>query len=457
MSTARTDMPLVPREGLPAWVYLLGGFAVLVVVQGALRKWVLPGYSTPLYIAKDVVLLASLGLFLLRYGFPLTAPLRRSALPLLWGGLAFIVALQAFNLNVPSLAAGVFGVRNYLLYSVLLVMMPLALEHVQRPGRLIAIIALVGVVPVLALGFYQYTMPVDHWINQYVAVGSPVEAIQGDPRITGTFSYIQGMGTFIVFTLAFGAGVLVSGIRRGNQWYGALGLPVLALALVVAPMNGSRSVVFGFALALPFVLYSAFRRGRRMSLVVAVCGLVLVGGYVGTQTEWATQGWAAFQQRVETASDQGTRVESMLWDPITKVGPAGITGYGAGSTHPTASALSSEGRVRVPGVSYEEELGRVIMELGVIGGGFFLGLKLWLLWMTWRGMQRARSAWEDVICMTAFVVAFQHLIVEKIVFNHVGGAIYWLCMGAAAWVWSRQQVDTRDHPRPSELATASQA
>lgn len=430
------------RRTHPAWMYLLCGFAVLIVVQGALRKWILPGYATPLYVAKDLVLLGGFGLFLDQYGFRLPAAAQKTALPLLWGGLAAIVCVQAFNLRVPSPAVGLLGIRNYLLYSVLLVMVPMALQYVRRPRRVVTIVGLVVVAPVLALGFYQYTMPVGHWINQYVATGAPVNAISGDPRITGPFSYIQGMGTFLVFSLAFGAAVFIAGIRRGERWYQILGAPLLVFALVVAPMNGSRSVIFGFALAIVFVLYRALQRGRRTSIVVGICLLVLVGGYAATEAEWATQGWNAFEQRVETASDQGTRVGSMLWDPIEKVHI--LLGYGAGSTHPGASALSASGRVYPEGVSYEEELGRVIVELGLIGGVLFFGLKLWILWMTWDAMGRARNSWEDILCMTAFTVAFLHLVVEKIVFNHIGGSIYWLCAGAALWVWSRRDKSLKD-------------
>jgi hypothetical protein len=423
-------------QRLPAWIYLLCGFALLIIVQGALRKWVLPGYSTPLYIAKDLVLLGGFGLFLGRCGFRLPTAAKKTALPLIWGGLALIVCVQAFNLRIPSAAVGILGVRNYLLYSVLLVMVPMALQYVQRHRRLVTIVGIAVIAPVLILGFYQYTMPVDHWINRYVAVGAPVAKVEGDPRITGTFSYIGGMGSFLVFSLAFGTAVFVAGIRRGDRWYQIVGPPLFALALVVAPMNGSRSVVFGFFLAVPFVLYRAFQQGRRSALVLGISALLLVGGYVGTQSQWATRGWAAFEQRVETASDQGTRIQSMLWDPIEKVHI--VFGYGAGSTHPGATALSAEGRVYPEGISYEEELGRAIVELGLVGGVIFLVLKLWVLWMTWDAMKRARTSWEDILCMTAFIVAFLHLIVEKIVFNHIGGSIYWLCAGAALWVWCRR-------------------
>jgi O-antigen ligase len=260
------------------------------------------------------------------------------------------------------------------------------------------------------------------------------------------------MGSFLVFALALGTAVFVAGIRRGDRWYQMVGPPLFALALVVAPMNGSRSVVFGFFLAVPFVLYEAFQQGRRSALILGISALLLVGGYVGTQSQWATQGWAAFGHRVETASDQDARIKAMLLDPIKKVDI--LFGYGAGSTHPGANALSSEGRVHPAGVNYEPELGRAIVELGLIGGVLFIALKLWVLWMTWDAMRRARTSWEDVLCMTAFIVAFLHLIVEKIVFNHIGGSIYWLCAGAALWVWCRRDSVPTDVDS-SRLASSS--
>jgi hypothetical protein len=415
---------------------------------------VFPGLSIPLYIAKDLVLLGAFGLFVERHGFRLPAAAKSTALPLLWGGLAVIVCLQAFNLRVPSVAVGLLGIRNYLLYSVLLVMVPMALQHVNRPKRVVSTVGLGIVVPVLILGFYQYRMPVSHWINQYVAVGAPVTAMEGDPRITGTFSYIGGMEALLVFSLALGVGITLAGMRRGDRYYQIFGTSLLILALVVAPMNGARSVIFGFFLAVPFVVYRALQRGRRKSLILGICVLVIGLCYAGTQIEWATQGWDAFEQRVETASDQGNRAEAMLWDPIEKIHI--LVGYGAGSTHPGATALSSEGRVHPTGVSYEEELGRVIVELGLIGGAIFLALKLWILWMTWDGMKRAQNSWEDIICMTAFTFAFLHVVVQKIVFNHIGGSVYWLCAGAALWVWSRRdKVPLNRHARsPTAQTTA---
>lgn len=438
------------RQPTPAWLYLIGTFALLIVLQGAFRKWGPSYLSTPLYILKDVVLLGGLGLYLLRYDFRLPKALRTSWLPLLWGGVACIVVLQAFNLNQPSAAVGMLGIRNYLLYSVLLVMMPRAMQHIRRPDRVITYIALGVVLPVLLLGFYQYRMPPGHWINQYVAAGAPVSNVAGDPRITGTFSYIQGMGVWLTTTLAFSMSILVAGLTRGRGWYQILGGGLLILALIVAPMNGSRSVIFGFGGALPLVLYAAFQRKQRLSLILAFIFLLVVGAYSWSGISIVSEAWNPIEQRTKKAPFE-KRITGPLLRPIRVVEAGGVTGYGAGSTHPGAQVLSSEGRIN-PDVGYEGELERVLLELGVFGLIFFLGLKLWLLWMAWEAMVQARNSWEDVICITTFVLALVTIAHEKIVFNHIGGALYWLLIGATAWVWCRHQSSFPSVSRPQNRA-----
>jgi hypothetical protein len=421
-------------------MWMLGLFLVLIVVQGALRKWALPGLATPLYAAKDAALAAGFVLLSQRHSPRLTTPLRRSWLPLLWGGFAFVVLLQAFNLNVPSAVVGVLGIRSYLLYSLLLILLPLALERVERPRRLLLAVSLGLIVPVLLLGMYQYWQPVGSWINQYVADGTTPVGVLSRPRITGTFSYIGGMGAFLVFALLFGLGVLLSGLRHGDRFYRILGGGVLGLALVVAPMNGSRGVVLGPLVPLPFVLYVLLRRRRGMAVGASLVLLVGMGVFVGSESAWVTQGWEAVEHRMETASDQDTRVQSMLLDPIRKVSVGGFLGYGAGATHQAAGALSSSGRIQIEGVGYEGELGRVLIELGVIGALLFLALKAWLAWIGWQALRRAQGAWTTCLSVMSFSKLFLNLGVGMIVFNHISSALYWICAGCAVWVWSRQEV-----------------
>jgi hypothetical protein len=415
-------------------------FGVLIVFQGMLRKWVLPPLATPLYIAKDISLLGALLLFGAQHKIRLTTPLRQTVLPVLWGGLSFIVILQSFNLNVPSLAVGVLGIRSYLLYSTLLVLLPVALEYVQKPKRVLIIIALTVIVPVLLLGMYQYTQPVGSWINQYVADDAQAVGVMSHPRITGTFSYIGGMGAFLSFSLFFSLGLFLAGLTHQHRFYQVLGGSLLALSLVVAPMNGSRSVVLGMLIPLPLVLYAILRRRRRgLAVIASLCLLTVVGGYIASENAWLTQGWEVIEHRLETASDQDTRVQNMLLDPIRKVPVGGLLGYGTGATHQAASALSEGGRLQIKGVGYEGELGRVLIELGVFGFLFFLALKAWIAWVAWQALCRAQNAWTTFLSVMSFSSLFLKAGISMIVFNHISGALYWICAGCAVWVWSRQE------------------
>jgi hypothetical protein len=408
-----------------------------------LRKWIFPGLSTPLYIAKDLALIGSIALFGLRGVFRLTTPLRRTLLPLLWGGFAFIVCLQTFNLNVPSVAVGLIGLRSYLLYTALLVILPIALERVQRPERVLLIASLTLIVPVLLLGMYQYSQPVGSWINQYVADDTQAVGVLSRPRITGTFSYIGGMGSFLLFSLFFALGILLAGFRDRRRFYQILGGGLLGLALIVAPMNGSRSVVFGLLLPLPLVLYAVLRQRRGLAVGLGLLLLTVAGAYVATQSAWVTQGWEVIDHRMENASDQDSRVQNALLDPIRKIPVGGVLGYGTGSTHQAANALSSRGRVEIEGVGYEGEPGRVIIELGVFGGLLYLALKAWLAWIGWQALRRSSSTWTTMLSVMSFSMLFYHLGTGMIVFNHISGALYWICAGCAVWVWSRQEVEKK--------------
>jgi hypothetical protein len=191
------------------------------------------------------------------------------------------------------------------------------------------------------------------------------------------------------------------------------------------------------------VLYTILRRQRGLIVGIVLILLSLVGAYAASESAWLTQGWEVIEHRMETASDQDTRVRTMLLDPIRKIPVGGVWGYGAGSTHQAATALSSEGRIQIQGVGYEGELGRVIIELGVIGAFFFVSLKAWLAWIAWKAMRRACNAWTTFLSVMAFSQLFLNLGVGMIVFNHISGALYWICAGCAVWVWSRQEVETK--------------
>ena len=432
-------------------MWLVGLFAVLIIWQGAFRKWFLPGLATPLYVAKDLALLGAITLFGLRHPLQFPRALQTTMLPTIWSVFAFVVVIQMFNFNFPSLLGSLIGARAYVFYASLLVLLPPILDRFQGSKQFVTWIVLLGIIPVLSLGFYQYGQPVDAWINQYVADEADVVGVLNRPRITGTFSYIGGMSAFLSVVQFLAVGLLLAGLRHSDRWYTWMGGGLLTFVLIVAPMNGSRSVVLGILVPLPFVLYAIVRgkRGAYIGLLIGV--LALVGNYAAQNSRWVTQGWEVIEHRMETAGDQDTRVQSMLSDPIRKLPVGGLVGYGTGSTHNAAGALAG-GRVNV-GVGYEGELGRVIIELGIFGALLFLLLKIWLTWISWRALRRAATAWETLFSVTVFSQLFLNMGVGMIVFNHIAGSLHWLCAGVAVWLWTRQE-ERRQVPSRTRLSSS---
>src|SRR4030095_2974076 len=87
---------------------------VLAVIEGAIRKWVLPQASDLVYFLKDIILLGAYA----RY-FIFEHKSKRAALPelkiLLWIAM-ILIGLQVFNIRLASAAVGMFGFKAYLLY-----------------------------------------------------------------------------------------------------------------------------------------------------------------------------------------------------------------------------------------------------------------------------------------------------------------------------------------------------
>ena len=118
---------------------------VLLIFEGAIRKWLVPGAQDLVYFAKDVLLL---GAYL---GFLRDRPrlrLRLPALPLLYGVLVLSVLfglLEVFNPNLPSLLLGALGFKAYFFYVPLLFVLPAvfpddaSLARAMRKYLLIAI------------------------------------------------------------------------------------------------------------------------------------------------------------------------------------------------------------------------------------------------------------------------------------------------------------------------------
>ena len=115
--------------GFRQWRRGVQAAMVLLVFEGAIRKWLFPGAQDLVYFAKDVLLL---GVYA---GFLQAPPAARGRSPektQLVAALAFstVVGLaQVFNPKLPNLLVGVLGFKAYFLYVPLIWVLPAAFRE----------------------------------------------------------------------------------------------------------------------------------------------------------------------------------------------------------------------------------------------------------------------------------------------------------------------------------------
>jgi len=171
-----------------AWAAL-----VLMVYEGALRKWFLPQFQEHIYFVKDILLLGSyVGCF---FGARLmrSRPLiQRHSANLIIGLYAAFCLFQVLNPRLPNWAVGLYGFESYLFYIPLMYMVPELLPDERIFRRFVGGLLVVAAIP-LILGVVQFNLPASHWLNQYVWSTQAVAtfgAYSDHARVTSTFSYI---------------------------------------------------------------------------------------------------------------------------------------------------------------------------------------------------------------------------------------------------------------------------
>ncbi len=131
---------------------------VLVIFEGAIRKWVFPGAQDLIYFAKDVLLL---GAYLGYFRDPSRLRFRMPSVPVISAVIlmsALVGALQIFNPELPNLLVGVFGFKAYFFYIPLLFVLPAAFANDGELYTFLRRYALIAI-PVGLLATAQFFSP----------------------------------------------------------------------------------------------------------------------------------------------------------------------------------------------------------------------------------------------------------------------------------------------------------
>ena len=361
-------------------------YCFLWVVEGALRKWVVPSLSMQLLVIRDPVVLAIYFFAARARIFPANA-----WMTYLWSvtGLIAVQAVVQASTGTVSWAVAAYGLRCYALHLPLIWVIPAVFgrKEILTLGKWTLYLAL----PMALLMVVQFRVGPDHWLNAATLKGgAQISASFGRVRAPGLFSFIEGpMHYFALCTALSIGGFLVKGIFP--RWLATLGL---AATLIAMSISASRGLVLGSAVVGMFGAFAAFRSGRALGAATVV-GIVVVGMFaLISRSETMQEGISAFMTRwsegdetygqghhVMTSRFGGGFTSSFEW-----AGRVGLFGTGVGSGTNLAAAEAPMRDIPVEG-----EWQRIIYELGPITGFLYLGwrtaLTIWLLRLGWRGLR----------------------------------------------------------------------
>ena len=203
----------------------------VVVLEGALRKWVLPQASELIYFLKDDILLGAYIGYLARERFPFRALIAKGGGTGWLLALALILVFEILNPALNSVLVGLLGAKGYLLYVPLAFLLPdlfRSTEELQRFLRRYLLFC----IPICILGVAQFYAPADSAINIYAKSEVEVQVVEfeeGNVRVTGTFPYLAGYAVYLTMSFALVFALLIHQLRWA--WKSTLGV---ALVLIYA-------------------------------------------------------------------------------------------------------------------------------------------------------------------------------------------------------------------------------
>jgi hypothetical protein len=354
-------MPLLKKL---FWLYFL-----LLVFEGALRKWVLPQLSAPLLLVRDPVAIIIIW-----------EAYRTHKWPKQWSSVLGILAAGILALCFIQLVAGdnpwfvaMYGVRSYLLpFPVAFIMGEnLDKDDLRKFGRWILLLLL----PLTVLEVAQYNAPSSSILNVGASVGTrQLEYADSHVRASATFSYVTGPGNYIPLAGAF----IFFGIvddKFAKKWL----IYAASVALLIAiPVTGSRSLAVLLIAEIACVAMAAmFGVSQLASALKAVVALMVVAALV-SQLPIISRSTHTFQDRLANASaTEGSSedtIEARVVYPIVQAAEASFSAedwFGAGmglGSNAAASLLTGTQKF----LAGEGEFGRVLFEFGPLFGFAFM-------------------------------------------------------------------------------------
>jgi hypothetical protein len=432
------------------WEAGIKAILVVLIVEGAVRKWFLPEASQLVYFYKDLLMIVIVISYLTRKHK--SASLIRHELKM------FSIPIAAFSIYVlaaisnpalPHPLVGLLGLKAYLLYVPLAFLVP---QMFTTKEKLVAFLKwyLIIALPVVVLSVMQFADSEPNsalnryaWDEQTVAAsGMDMEVANfldsgGSSyiRVSGPFSYISGLAVYLptMFALMLGLSsqYLKRIFRNGLRWIYYVALAAVA---TTAFMTGSRGAVVNLGL-ITLIFYGMSSRKDLLRLSrQAIVGAVLI--FIGLTIVFP-QALNALYTRAfggETQFEESRgRIAEVYNLPFNEAGYAGAFGYGVGATQNATPVMMSKLDLpfigeRIP-IGYEGESGRVMLELGIVGYLLHLFVRLSVLVMLLYACFSIRDAEAKSLAVAAFAAVLFPIIIGGAVVQHTQSVYQWFLIG----------------------------
>jgi hypothetical protein len=350
------------------WVYL-----VLLVFEGALRKWVFPGLSNMLVVVRDPIVILIYLLAVANKRFVINGFVMVDVFLMLTSFVAGILSPYS------NLFVTLIGLRCYFLQIPLIFVMEKTLDRddVLKMGKFLMWVS----IPITALIVKQYYSPQTAWVNLDLGgvVSEGMPGANGRFRPSAVFSFTTGIGEFYPLVLAMLMSLLLS--RRKMPLYLSIAVG-LAIAIAV-PFSINRTNALSCAIVLLTAGLSLFllpNPPKILARFILVTGIVAA---IVSQLSFFNEGMNTFETRWVDATGKDTEgfKTNIVDRALQGLTPSSdyifdsdvIMGVGVGyGTNMAATYLSG----RRDFVLGEDEWPRLLLELGPLLGVLFIGMRI---------------------------------------------------------------------------------
>ncbi|MGS0742818.1 hypothetical protein ACVBEF_13425 [Glaciimonas sp. GG7] len=347
--------------------------AVLLVVifEGAVRKWISSAFTNPLVLLRDAM--ALYGIFWAIKTNRLKLTKIGTQILWLWTAVVVVWGLLQLIVNQSSPFIFIIGARFWLLY--LWFAYAAAVSLTEHDFSVISKTILLLLLVMTPLAIAQHFLPPGVFINKQVdGDGSSVFLVTADiVRTTGTFSFTLGYTVFLGLATPFVLAVLAPEVKLWKRkWMPKACLLALGIATLV---SGSRGAVIFLGLlfsvyALASLVYSkGSKKGSALIVVVIIAMMLASVAFVFSRAVDATE------ERFEAAAQSenfSSRLVSMFFGEPGVYKGLPLLGHGIGVGTNFAGTVATGERTFLLA---ETEAARTILEGGLLGFAF-IGLKL---------------------------------------------------------------------------------